>query len=321
MADEVAVIGAGMAGLAAARRLRAAGIAGTLFDKSRGPGGRMATRRVDGLQFDHGAQYVTARGPGFRDLVAGWTAAGQAAEWFDGAFVGTPGMSAPMRTMLDGVTVVAGCPVSAVEPGPGGWTVRTADGPVDHAANGTFAAVVVAVPAPQAVPLVATAGVRFAELAAVRYAPCWALMLAFDAPVPLDCDHLRIDEGDIAWIARNSAKPGRDPGRETIVVHAAPDWSRRHLEWSADRVAAELLARFRDLTGSVEEPGFASAHRWRYALVEAAAGAPCLWDGERRLAACGDWCLGPRVEAAFDSGVAAADAVIAALRPAAPSRW
>lgn len=313
MVDRVAVIGAGMAGLAAARRLREAGVRATLFDKSRGLGGRMATRRMDGWRFDHGAQYLTARGPRLAGLVEAWCRAGTAAPWFEGAFVGVPGMSAPLRTMLDGETVVTACPVARLTHDRAGWSVHTADGPVATDGNGRFAAVIVTVPAPQAVPLLESAGIAMPELERVRHAPCWALMLAFAEPVGLDADCLRIDEGEIAWMARDGSKPGRAVPGDAIVVHAAADWSRRHLEWPADRVVPELLERFRALVGSRAEPELAVAHRWRFAQVEVAADRPCLWDAERRLALAGDWCLGPRVEAAFDSGEAAADRVLMAL--------
>lgn len=313
MTTRVAIIGAGMAGLAAARRLKAAGVEPTVFDKSRGLGGRMATRRVDGLQFDHGAQYFTARGPRFSALVEEWCAQRTVGEWFDGGFVGTPAMTAPVRAMADGLTVVGACAVTALAQGAAGWTVITAEGVVDAPGNGAFSAVVLALPAPQVLPLAATAGVAFPQLATVRYAPCWALMLAFDPPLSVGWDHLKPDEGPIAWIARNGTKSGRGGGRETLVVHAGPDWSRRNLEVTPDIAAADLESHWRVATGITATPTFTAAHRWRYALVEETAGAAFLWDATSRLGACGDWCLGPRVEAAFDSGEAMADAVIAGL--------
>ncbi|WP_035656905.1 FAD-dependent oxidoreductase, partial [Bradyrhizobium sp. STM 3809] len=92
----IAIVGAGMTGLACARRLAAAGQAVVLFDKGRAPGGRLATRRAESFQFDHGAQYVTARDSGFAAALADLVAGGAAAPWETGAagaFVGTPGMS------------------------------------------------------------------------------------------------------------------------------------------------------------------------------------------------------------------------------------
>ncbi len=311
MTTHIAIVGAGIAGLAAARRLRTAGIACTLFDKSRGLGGRMATRREGDLRFDHGAQYFSARGPRFQSAVEEWCEAGLAAEWFEGAYVGTPGMSGPARGMLAGETVVGGCRVTALRRLATGWMVLTAEGPVATPGNGAFSAVILALPAPQIVPLAATAGLAMPALDGVRYAPCWALMLGYSAPTRFDWDRIRPEDGAIAWIARDSAKPGRSGATECVVVHAAPDWSRQHLEHSPVDVAGALASMLHDRYGIAGETMFAAAHRWRYALVEQPTGTPCLWDAGSRLGACGDWCLGPRVEAAFDSGEAMAEVVIA----------
>ena len=76
-----AVIGAGIAGLSCARALAASGVHVTVFDKSRGSGGRMSTRRGEGWACDHGAQYFTARDPLFQAELARWQAAGVAARW------------------------------------------------------------------------------------------------------------------------------------------------------------------------------------------------------------------------------------------------
>jgi renalase len=313
MQTPVAIIGGGIAGLAAARMLRDAGMACTIFDKSRGLGGRMATRRVDAWQFDHGAQYFTARGPRFRATVDAWRRDGHAAEWFDGAFVGTPGMTRPARAMAQGVEIVAGCQVAGLRRTGAGWSLLAADGPVATPDNGSFAAVILAVPAPQARPLAESAGVMFPALADVRYAPCWALMLGFAADPGPAQTHIRDTDGDVAWIARNSSKPGRPHGVHTFVAHAGAGWSRRNLELSADSAGRDLWAQARRLSEFSAEPVFAVAHRWRYALVENPAGDACLWDATACVGACGDWCLGPRVESAFDSGEALARNVLSAL--------
>lgn len=313
MTRQIAIIGAGMAGLAAAHRFRDAGHAVTLFDKSRGLGGRMATRRAGALQFDHGAQYFTARGERFRALVEGWLADGQVGDWDNGHYVGTPGMSAPARAMAAGCTIVAGSQVAALHRGDAGWSIHDADGAVATPGNGSFAATILAMPAPQAIPLAASAGLAWSPMQQASYAPCWALMLAFEAALGLPSDRMRPEHAAIGWIARDSSKPGRSRETETIVVHATPDWSRANLEDSPAEIAPRLLAAFRDLTGIAAQPSFIAAHRWRYALVEQTAGQPFLWDEATNLGACGDWCLGPRVEAAFESGDALAQEVMAGL--------
>ena len=305
MTKRVAIIGAGIAGLAAARLLREAGSSCTIFDKSRGLGGRMATRRTGDFSFDHGAQYFTARGPRFRALVADWSAAGHAAAWYDEAIVGAPGMTAPARAMAAGLETVMGFEVKGLSRDAQGWSVHAGDETYEG-----FAAVIVATPAPQTEPLLGSASLSFPELASARYAPCLALMLAFEGAVAFQGESLRREAGPIAWIARNSSKPGRPMGQETFVVHASPDWSRAHLDETPEAILEKLAPFALEIIGAPSAPIFATALRWRFALVEQALGVPCLWDAQAGVGACGDYCLGPRVEAAFDSGEAMARAVL-----------
>lgn len=296
-----------MAGLAAATRLRARGFSVTLFDKSRGFGGRMATRRTGDFQFDHGAQYFTARGADFFRQVSAWQEQGLVAEWGPGAYVGRPGMTAPSRAMAEGLTCITEAQVSDLERGPKGWRVEDENGLINAPGNGTYDALILAVPAPQAIPLAQSAGIDMPQLALARYAPCIALMLAFEPETRSGDDWMRPEDSAIAWIARNSSKPDRPSTAQTWVVHARPDWSRAHIEDDPKTLVEPLLARFRALTGVLAEPLYATAHRWRYALVEQEVGQPCLFDRESMFGACGDWCLGARVEAAFDSGLAMAE--------------
>jgi len=309
---KIAIIGAGMAGLSAAHRLREAGLDCTVFEKSRGVGGRMATRRTGALQFDHGAQYFTARGARFQSRLAEWQAHGIVAEWLPGKWVGTPRMTAPARSLAEGLPVICEHRVTGLDGGPGHWRL-VADSP-DHGAIGRefFDAVIMAIPAPQIVPLAESVGVRFPELEHVRYAPCLTLMVAFDEATDLHEPSLSPPQGPIAWIARNRTKPGRSGATETLVAHATPAWSRQHVDDPAESTAEALLSGLRPHIGDAE-PVFRMVHRWLYARVEQTAGVPYLWDPTRQVGACGDWAGGPRVEAAFDSGEALAAAVIEAF--------
>ncbi len=313
MTDHVAIIGAGMAGLAAARLLDAAGVACTIFDKSRGVGGRMSTRRVDGFQFDHGAQYFTARSERFASLVADWLAAGCVAEWLPGTFVGTPGMTGPARLMAERLDAKLACEIKGLRRERDGWRLLIEEGFAPCPPNGAFGAVILALPAPQIASILGDLAACFPDLGRVRYAPCWALMLAYAQQSGLSWTHWRADGDDLAWIARDATKLGRSREFETFVVHAGADWSARNLELSRGEAAADLLALFRRQTGVAGEPIFAAAHRWRFALVQETASAPFLWDESARIGACGDWCVGPRVESAFESGEAMARAYLGTL--------
>ncbi|NDB67355.1 MAG: FAD-binding protein [Methylocystaceae bacterium] len=307
----IAIIGAGMAGLAAARLLREQGINCTVFEKSRGLGGRMATRRIKDLTFDHGAQYFTARGERFRALVAQWQEQGDVTHWLPDGFVGTPGMTAPARALAIGCETILDYEVKALVRGQSGWSVHAGQSDLLHS---DFDAVLLAIPAPQAMALLASADIAFPPLAQAHYAPCLALMLAFEDELDFVETHRRYENGPIAWIARDSSKPGRTTLAQTFVVHAGPEWSKAHLDETPQTILEQLLPQALELIGARRAPFYATAHRWRYALVEQTAGVACVWDDQANIGACGDYCLGPRVEAAFESGEALAKSVLISIQ-------
>lgn len=319
----IAIVGAGVAGLVCARHLAEAGARVLVLDRGRTVGGRLGTRRAGALQFDHGAQYFTARDPAFAAQAALWLRRGIVAEWTarlavleqgrtaaapNGIrrWVGVPGMAAVAGALADearqaGADVHTGVEVGAVMPEGERWRLASADG----LSLGIFDVVVVALPAPEAARLLAAGAPELAARAAsVRLLPCWAAMVAFETPLPVGFDGAFVRGAPLTWVARDTSKPGR-PAREaeTWVLHAAPDWSAAHLDAPHDAVAASLLAAFTNAADvDVPPPSFLAAHRWRYALPDDPLPEHFLWSAERRVGVCGDWCGGPRVEGAWRSG-------------------
>ncbi len=311
----IAVVGAGMAGLACAEGLARRGHQLTVLDKGGGPGGRMSTRRIatpaGEATFDHGAQYFTVRDPAFRARVEDWIATGCVAPWpaaGDDAFVGAPGMNAPIRQMAEPFAVHWGVRAMTLSPVAEGWRLTLQTGaPVE------VEAVVLALPAEQAADLTAPVSPDLTAICrATTTAPCWTLMLAFGERAPTELECLRGAEGDaLGWAARNNSKPGRT-GPEAWVLQASPDWSRRYLEADADWVAAELSAALSARLGAPLPPIIASgAHRWRYAR-SGVEGSGAYWDAGSRIGLCGDWFIGARVEAAWMSGTLLAERIEAA---------
>ena len=301
----IVIIGSGLAGLACARRLAEAGLTPIVLDKGRGIGGRVATRRVGDLQFDHGAQFVNAHGAGFAAVLGGLSVQG----WQDGRgrthSVGVPGMSAIPMALEAGLDIRQGVAVTGLRQDGDGWLLDLQGGPL------RASRVVVTVPAPQVAGLLGAAHPLVAELAPVRLAPCLTLMAAVTAAAPFIT---RQDSGDpLSWIAQDSAKPGRPKGAGTLwVAQAGEAFSREHLEKTQEEIAALMLPLLCDRLGVT--PGLvthAAAHRWRYARVTQALGQPFLRSPDGTLYLGGDWCIGPRVEAAWTSGTAIADDILA----------
>lgn len=321
----VAIIGAGMAGLTAARQLQEAGLEVTLYDKGRGPGGRMSTRRAQideqTVRFDHGAQYISPESEAFAREVERWVEAGVAANWTgrmvsmseDGeisdrpprlTFVGTPGMNEVIRHLATGLDVQWARRVQSISQGDG-WQLLFETGEVETG----FDRVLIAVPAEQVSGLIADVSeIIAAEAQSIRSKPCWTVMAAFEERLEPTWDAASIEGHPISWAARNSSKPNRHE-METWVLQASPDWSTAYLEDDKERVTQTLLSVFEKIVGA-PRPIFATAHRWRYSQVEPMKSPLYYFDADGGLGACGDWCSGPKVEDAWRSGQALAKRVL-----------
>jgi len=332
----VAVIGAGMSGLVCARTLQDAGFAVKVFDKSRGVGGRLATRRTDYGSFDHGAQYFTARDPGFQRAVQQWLIQDLIAVWSPRLIaidadssppvhstvgdstlrhVGLPAMNRIGKALAEGLDVRLGCTIANASRVNSRWSLTPAHTP-DRAQSACvptdpFDWLVAATPSPQAAALLDQAPGLQAQALALPMVPCWALLARFDSPLPLEYDAAFISGSPLTWIARNNTKPGRSP-EECWVLHAARDWSEAELERTPEAMVEPMLTEFRRLTGTRAMPSIAHAHRWRYSGPAARSDSPCLFDTVEKAGACGDWLAGSRVEGAWLSGQALARQIIAA---------
>jgi renalase len=304
------IIGAGIAGLTAARRLAEHGCAVTVVDKGRGPGGRMATRRIGSLRFDHGAQYFSAISPRFRAAVAEWERAGVAHEWFrlngKARYRGAQGMSSIAKHMAAGLDVRTGVHVEQIGFEAGEWHVRAKDG-------GPFRAeaLLLTAPVPQSLELLGPLAQGLPQtVRAVRYFPCFALMLAIEdeAAVPAP-GWARPASGPVSWVAGNHTK-GISEGPGALTLHATPEFSRTHFDEAPEQVAARLMDAASPWFGGAR-PGEWQLHRWRYSLVSAPGPEPCVVLPAPGLCAlAGDAFGAPRIEGAFLSGYAAAMALL-----------
>ena len=320
---KAAVIGSGLAGAAAARALREAGLEPVVFDKGRGPGGRLSTRRAEtpaGEQrFDHGAQFVTASTASFHAFLCEAAAAGAARVWdarlvsIDRSanaqalrpterFIGAPGMSAIVKHALAGFDVRQSSRALKMTGEPGAWSVHFEQGET----AGPFDRVALTLPPEQLIDFLARSHGEFAEIIAQArravIAPCWTVMALPGGAFEPGFDGAKIYGGAIRWMARMGARPA-GAQQEAVVIQASPDWSAAFLEESPEFVARQLceeaFVRF-----AMPAPTWSSAHRWRYAMVTDPAGSPYAL-GERATAgAGGDWRLGGKAEAAWTSGEA-----------------
>lgn len=336
MAD-VLVVGAGIAGLVGARLLERAGHRVTVVDKGRRPGGRMATRRVDGAVFDHGAQFLTLREAVLADETARWRDRGWLVEWFRGAPDLGAGSHAPPAADGDGHPRFRGAPYQRALPE--ALAAELADvrcsvhlGALAHdgerwrATGRTHAGDPVALtadallctpPAPQTLALLAAGAVELPTdvddaLRAVTFDPCLAVLavprgeVALPAPGAVRLpDHPLLD-----FVADNHAKGVSDV--PSITVHANAAFSRAHLDGDRDAAARELLDAAQELLGCAAD--VVHVHGWRFAAPSSPADDPApggTLPGPVRFA--GDAFTGGRAEGAALSGHVAATRLLETL--------
>jgi predicted NAD/FAD-dependent oxidoreductase len=291
------IVGAGMAGLTAARELESQGFAVTIFDKGRGVGGRMATRLIGESRFDYGAQFFTVRSPEFRDAVSEWEREGLVAPWFEeGGHVryrAVNGMNALAKHLARPFVIHTECKVTGIEPA---WKATVQSGEIVESD-----ALILTAPAPQALALLPSMA---ATLSRVEFDPCFALMLVLDGPsgVP-EPGYVRPRSGPVEWIADNERKG--ISVTPALTIHATADFTREYLDAPHEEVARLLLNAAQPwLGGGVTE---FQLHRWLYSKPLPLETQPRLHAGT--LAIAGDAFCGGRVEGAFLSGLAAAKAI------------
>lgn len=332
----VAIIGAGLSGMVAARTLADHGLAVTVFEKSRGVGGRMSTRRIDGgVTFDHGAQYFTARNQQFITSVDSWIEHGVVAKWPDlelgdcqkivviengvvrsesasqQRFVAVPAMNSVCKHLARDLQIHMETRVAKVLPDAESRIELFDD---DRKPLGTFDRLIVSAPAAQSAKLLSEFPELAKQISQIEMNPCWATMVSVAKPITEQWVGAFLHKSFLSWAARNSTKPGRNDEAEHFVIHANPEWTAENWERDAHAVAKAMLAELWKVTGATPQPCLhLQAHRWKYAIAVEPAEVRWFANASATVCCCGDWASGSRVEGAFLSGTAAAEKVLATI--------
>ncbi|MEL6413754.1 MAG: FAD-dependent oxidoreductase [Pseudomonadota bacterium] len=312
---KIAIIGAGFAGLTLANRLADTHDV-SVYEKARGPGGRMSTRRADPFAFDHGAQYFTVETARFEAFLAPFRKSSLIEPWpkeiacVGGArlsekekLVATPGMNSLCKALAANVTVQARAHIEQLKRSSDGWILTDKAG----AEIGPFDWVISSAPSVQTAALFPITFSGHSALEKTEMVGCFSLMLGFETPLDLPWTALKSGTAPIGWMAVNSSKPGR-PAPYSVLIQSENEWGEAHLEDDPDQVRAALISAASEFAGAdLSTASHQVMHRWRYAATRTPAGERFLIDPVLQLAACGDWCLGGKVEAAFLSASELAD--------------
>lgn len=314
------VVGAGISGLLAAQKLHEHQVPVTVIDKSRGLGGRMATRRMDGAIFDHGAQFMTTRNRQFREMVERWLGQQVVKPWYIGPqgnmrYVGAEGMTTVPKFLAKNLTVHTEHTVTHLSHDQGQWqlTCKNAEG-ATVSFEGDF--LILTCPVPQTLQLLGRSEIELdyddeEELKRIQYKRCISVLAQLNGPAGLPAPGaMDLNHRLLRWIGDNSVKGiSEKPG--TVTIHSSPQYAVQHWDSSDEERIPPLLEAAKPFLKSTVES--ASAHRWRYSeptylfREKQPFRKPYYVNEELNLALCGDGFGGPRIEAAALSGLALAE--------------
>jgi len=320
--EKIAIIGAGLSGLNIARTLKGK-FDVDIFEKSTKPGGRIASRKTASSIFDHGAQFFSPKSAAFSEFIRPMLEAGVVVDWqarfveldehrviskrtWTSEFphyVGYPSMSAIGRWLSHGLNIHYNFQVQKLEhEDDGRWSVVSDNGKFPR----PYDWIIFTTPVHQSITLMPSEANFKNDLYRIKMLPCYALMVELLEPPEFQFDAALVKNTNISWISVNHSKPGRNG--YSLVVHASNAWAASNIDKPLEQIRQSMLSTLCQITGLnsalVEK---AEVKKWLYANTPRQNGQRFFMDDNCKIAACGDWCIAGRVEAAYTSSSALSD--------------
>lgn len=309
----IAVIGTGLAGLSCAQTLQRAGYQVSCFDKARGVGGRLSSRRTEQTVFDHGSPYFEVNDAGFGHQIQVWQQQGAVSEWHTpiaeyqagqwgpiehaSCYVGTPQMNTMARCISADLPCYFRHHLLQLRHDGHQWTLHFKDQQDHHADQ-----VILAMPAPQVASLLEQTHPFITQVQSVVMQPLWVLMLELmHMPVLPHASILMLHDPVLRLVIQNHQKPNR-PNIPTLVLHGDLGWSMQHVDADPAWIAKQMILAFEEMIAQPLQIKSSMTHCWRYALNTPSLAIKSLYDHHRGLGIAGDWLCGSTVEDAWCSG-------------------
>ena len=323
--SKIAIIGSGMAGLTLAHQLQAYGDV-EIFDKAQRAGGRLASRSAGSFNFDHGAQFFTVKTQRFAQFIQPLIEQRVIERWdakfveFSGPkpiarrqwnadyphYVGNPYMQAIAETLAKPLNIQFNCQITQLQQRYGKWGLFSDDKLVAE----NFDWVICCLPAKQSANLLPDSFANIHAIQQTEMLACYALMLGFEQPLDLDWQAALVSDAIISWMSVNSSKPSR-PAGFSMVIQANNLWAEKHLQQTDNTIQQLMLEEVRRISGiDTAKASHVALKRWVFANIPAQTVQQAFLDSQLKLAACGDWCIQGRVEAAFSSADALAEQLL-----------
>jgi renalase len=326
------IIGTGTAGLTCAQQLTRSGQTPTLIDKSKGLGGRLATRRLNNTHADHGVCYLKPKSESFGRWIDDLVSDGILRIWTDRihqldrsftlqdpskiapCYASPQGATAIAKHLAKGLSIIPDRRVTHLELIPNGWRVTATNGTDQDSIDARQ--IVFAIPPVQVLELIESiAPIQVVnQLKTVEFAPSITAIATYPAELlptaeALPWRGIQCDDAELSWIGLDSSKQ-LSPPKPVIVVQSNAEFADRYIDNpDLNAVGQQLLDRAAKLADWIAEPELFQVHRWRYAFAKTPLKDRFV-DVGNGLYLCGDWCGGDRVESAYFSGLAIAEYLI-----------
>lgn len=300
------------------------------FEKARGSGGRMSSRRIDDMFFDQGASCFGAiRSEKFNNFIAPFLEKGIIKEWsgefriLDGKTMQYSDLAKKKRLVCRSQSnlLIKEIISSAIESGDIKFNkkvieiiqkgkkhcIATDDGNVYD----DFDYVVSSAPAPQTLQIFPSNFCFTELLKAVKYNTTFVLMISLEKSKKIDFSHLAIRNSIISRISYENSKGGeRNFDKDCFVANANNVFSDAVCNMDYEIIKRDLLEEFLRIV-DLDKGGVCDVvlHRWLYANSSHSYNYSALLDSDLNLAAIGDYVKEPRVEMAFESGAEMAETI------------
>jgi predicted NAD/FAD-dependent oxidoreductase len=315
--SKIAIIGSGMAGATLAYYLQNHAQI-TVFEKSRGVGGRLATRYTDDFVFDHGAPFFRAKHTIFKDFIQNLVAKGivkiwqgrfaeinstkieRISQWDESPahFIGSPKMTSVCKFLLQHSTCHLQTKIEKIKKQNEHWEVFS-----ENEYLGKFDWVISTIPPAQALSIIPRNTIITPALEKVKMQGCFSLMIGNKEHIQSAFDMALVRNSDISWLSFNNTKHNSSK-KQSIIALSTNNWADIHMEISDDEAKKHLLNKASEiLQHDFNSTNYVALHKWRYANIKRQSGPDAYIDHNNRIAACGDWCKQGIVEAAYLSAL------------------
>ncbi len=317
----VAVIGAGITGVTLANILKKK-VTITVFEKSRGVGGRMATRRAEPYQFNHGAQYFKVENKEFEYFlqplmsnkiikplesnqieILNKKVIKSTKIYNKKYYTAESKMNSVVKYLINNnFFIKLLCKIEKTIKENDKWFVIDSDkvyyGPYDW--------LFITIPPYQATEIL-NDNFKFLDiLKKIKMRSCYSLMLGFDKVKEFDFDSALFLDEDVQWLSIRR-KIIENKEYYNLLINSSYNFAEQNINGSKDKISDYLIKKVSDiLKCQLNNYEYKDLHFWRYAMSEKNNNLGSLLDEDLKIIVCGDWCMNGKVEGGF---LSAKDAV------------